>query len=110
MNLRFFFNKIGHKRISIGNNQTRKELVSKLQDYSFSKAIHPHAIVDNSVFIGKGSVIMAGAVININAQIGNAASPRRRRRDAAHRTARGPSSGIDLMKRFRPSITSGKPQ
>lgn len=57
--------------ISIGNNQTRKELVSKLQDYSFSKAIHAHAIVDNSVFAGAGSVIMAGSVINNGVKIGN---------------------------------------
>ncbi len=57
--------------ISIGNNKTRKKLALELKDFSFSKAIHPLAIVDNSVFVDAGSVIMAGSVINNSVKIGN---------------------------------------
>jgi sugar O-acyltransferase (sialic acid O-acetyltransferase NeuD family) len=39
----------------------------------FPKLIHPRAIIDEQVVIGSGTQILAGAVINRGARIGNAA-------------------------------------
>jgi acetyltransferase EpsM len=54
--------------ISIGANHIRKRI--SLQKLSFISAIHPRAIIDNSVTIGEGTVVMASAVLNANAQVG----------------------------------------
>ena len=49
--------------VSIGDNQTRRKVVEKLQDVEFETAIHTSAIVSPHVAIGEGSVVMQGAII-----------------------------------------------
>ena len=55
--------------ISIGDNATRKMIAQKY-DVEFRKAIHPSAIISDTVFIGDGSVIMHGAIIQAHSNIG----------------------------------------
>lgn len=64
--------------VSIGNCRIRKLVVEKLEanaqatvsNLQFTTAIHPKAVVSDSVIIGEGSVVMAGAIINAEAKIG----------------------------------------
>ena len=58
--------------IGIGNAIIRKRIFEKLEKYEADiiSLIHPFSIVANSVKIGKGSVITAGAVINPDSLIG----------------------------------------
>ena len=55
--------------ISIGNNKIRKSISKKL-DAIFGKAIHPDSIIDPTVTIQEGTVVMAGTVINSSVKIG----------------------------------------
>lgn len=55
--------------ISIGNNKIRKNISEKLVA-CFGVAIHPGAIVSDSVTIGNGSVVMQGAIIQSCSAIG----------------------------------------
>lgn len=55
--------------ISVGNNLTRKKIANKIQS-DFGRAIHPETIIDTTVTIGIGTVVMAGTVINSSARIG----------------------------------------
>lgn len=55
--------------VSIGLNSVRKKVVEKLTG-KFGKAIHPLAIVSDTVIIGDGTVIMQGAIIQSCASIG----------------------------------------
>lgn len=55
--------------IGIGNNAVRKELAWKY-DVNWVRLIHPSAQIGLQVTIGKGTVVMAGAVINACASIG----------------------------------------
>ena len=55
--------------VSIGLNSVRKKVVEKLTG-KFGKAIHPSAIVSDTVTIGEGTVIMQGAIIQSCASIG----------------------------------------
>ncbi len=59
--------------IGIGDNRTRKQIFDKINinDNRYFTAIHPSAIIGNKVSIGEGSVIVAGAVINIDTNIGS---------------------------------------
>lgn len=65
-NLKFFDDKM---IVSIGNNRIRKNVVKKL-DNSFGIVIHPNAVIDNSVHLKEGSVVMAGTIINSSTIIG----------------------------------------
>ena len=60
--------------ISIGINATRKNVVKKIEKrfllQEFAIAIHKNAVVDDTVIIGNGSVIMAGSIINADSVIG----------------------------------------
>ena len=56
--------------ISIGNNSIRKKVASGLTG-SFVIAIHKHAVISPFCHIGKGTVVMASAVINSGANIGH---------------------------------------
>jgi sugar O-acyltransferase (sialic acid O-acetyltransferase NeuD family) len=56
--------------ISIGNNKVRQRISCQI-DVNYCNAIHPTAILSKAVTLGKGTVIMAGAIINPNAFIGN---------------------------------------
>ena len=56
--------------ISIGNNRVRKNLANRL-NVNFQVLIHPYSRVSSlEVIIGKGSVIMVGAIINLFVRIG----------------------------------------
>ena len=56
--------------VAIGNANNRKKLMERYSNRHFPTLIHPSAVIANSVVIGEGSVIMAGAVINPCANIG----------------------------------------
>ena len=56
--------------ISVGNNKTRKKIVDKLKNASFAIAAHHSAHVDKTVTLGEGTVIMPGAIINVDSKIG----------------------------------------
>lgn len=64
-----------HAVVAIGNNQLRMELQAKLVAAGFEIAtiIHPSARVSRFARLGKGSVVFANAVINVDARIGEAA-------------------------------------
>lgn len=64
---------VGTGVVAIGDNGIRKKVVKRLQDASFSfrQVIHARACVADSVAIGDGTVIFAGAVLNSDARIGN---------------------------------------
>lgn len=55
--------------IGIGNNATRK-LVAEKYKVNWVAIIHPSAQIAVNVSIGKGTVVMAGAVVNACASIG----------------------------------------
>lgn len=55
--------------IGIGNNAVRKEVARKY-DVNWVSLIHPSAQIGLHVSIGKGTVVMAGAVINVCATVG----------------------------------------
>ena len=55
--------------IGIGNNAVRKEVARKY-DVNWVRLIHPSAQIGLHVSIGKGTVVMAGAVINACAAVG----------------------------------------
>lgn len=56
--------------VSIGNCTIRK-LIAERYDLTYAKAIHPSAIISESVIIGDGSVVMPSTVINADTKIGN---------------------------------------
>lgn len=58
--------------VSVGNAKVRQRLLAQLErdGLSIVTLIHPTAVVADSVKIGKGTVIMAGAVVNPYAVIG----------------------------------------
>ena len=55
--------------VAIGNSKVRKKIQDKL-DGPIATLIHPDAVIGRGVEIGKGSVVMVGAVINPYARIG----------------------------------------
>lgn len=61
--------------IAIGDNWTRHLVKEKIKETTpnvkFASAIHPSAQLAKGVKIGKGAVIMAGAVINSDTEIGD---------------------------------------
>lgn len=59
--------------VAIGNNRVRERLLVELKknDASIATLIHPNAVIDPSVKIGAGTVVMAGVVINADAVIGD---------------------------------------
>ncbi len=63
------FSAIENMIISIGNNRVRR-MISISSITPFLVAIHPKAIVAKSAFIGEGTVVMAGALINPDVKIG----------------------------------------
>lgn len=60
--------------VAIGDNWTRAEVVRRLRraapSVQFCTVIHPSAIVARDVQIGIGTVVLAGAVVNTGANIG----------------------------------------
>lgn len=57
--------------IGIGNNKIRKKIAEEYPELKYYTAIHPAAILSTNVKIGKGTVIMANAVINDSSEIGS---------------------------------------
>ena len=61
--------------IAIGDNWIRFNVMQKIlatfPDIEFASAIHPSAQLGKNVTIGKGSVIMAGVIINSDTTIGD---------------------------------------
>jgi sugar O-acyltransferase (sialic acid O-acetyltransferase NeuD family) len=55
--------------ISIGNNEIRKKITSRISA-NYLVAIHPKSILASKVSIAEGSVIMAGVIINADVVIG----------------------------------------
>lgn len=56
--------------ISIGDNRIRKRVVERLQKALYHRVIHSRAIVAEPEFVGVGTVVMAGAVINPATTVG----------------------------------------
>ena len=60
--------------LAIDNNWMRKEIYKRVQsicgEFNFITIIHPSAIIGKNVIIGRGSLVMAGVVINSDSQIG----------------------------------------
>lgn len=56
--------------VAIGNAEIRKQMMEFYESRRFPVLIHPMAVVAKDVCIGKGSVVMAGAVINPGTKIG----------------------------------------
>jgi len=60
--------------IAVGDNAVRafvaKKVAGLLPDLPFLPAFHPTAVIAPSSSVGAGSVVMAGAVINPNVQVG----------------------------------------
>ena len=55
--------------IGIGSNATRK-IIAKKYAVNFVTLVHPSAQIGTDVSIGKGSVVMANAVVNVCSTIG----------------------------------------
>jgi sugar O-acyltransferase (sialic acid O-acetyltransferase NeuD family) len=60
--------------IAVGDNWIRHSIAQKIlkliPDFIFFKAIHPSAQIANQVNLKRGTVVMAGAVINSGSEIG----------------------------------------
>jgi sugar O-acyltransferase (sialic acid O-acetyltransferase NeuD family) len=60
--------------VAIGNNHLRMELQSKLVDAGFEMEtiVHPSAQVSRFARLGAGCVVFANAVVNVDAEVGDA--------------------------------------
>lgn len=56
--------------IAIGNNRTRAKIEEEHRNLRWHTAVHPKAIISDTVEIDVGTVVMAGAVINADSKIG----------------------------------------
>jgi sugar O-acyltransferase (sialic acid O-acetyltransferase NeuD family) len=56
--------------IAIGNNKIRKNIVDQSLPINWKVLIHPSSYVSLDAYIGEGTVIMAGAIIQPGANIG----------------------------------------
>ena len=61
--------------VAIGDNWIRKVLADRISEivpnFRFISTIHPRAIIGRDVRIGKGTVVMPGAIVNSNSFVGN---------------------------------------
>lgn len=55
--------------VAIGNNKIRQKVAMMIR-HSFGKTIHPSAIVDPTVQIGEGTIVLHQSVIQADAQVG----------------------------------------
>ncbi len=60
----------GHYIISVGNNNSRKEIALSQPTLSFVSLLHPSATISKRAQIGVGSVAMAGVSVNSDCVIG----------------------------------------
>lgn len=56
--------------ISIGQNATRKKIVSNHLKFNYLRLIHPKTTISKRAILGEGSVVMAGASVNSEVKIG----------------------------------------
>jgi sugar O-acyltransferase (sialic acid O-acetyltransferase NeuD family) len=63
--------KVKKAAIGIGDNSSREKIANLYPLLNWISVVHPQAVVDSTVKIGKGSVVFAGVVINASAQIGD---------------------------------------
>lgn len=63
---------VGKAVVAIGINGTRLKIGTLLETAGFEliTAIHPSTVIGRDVAIGKGTVVMAGAILNPDAKIG----------------------------------------
>ena len=61
--------------IAIGDNWSRKLVVDRIlkiaPNFDYISAVHPKAEIGKNVDIGKGTVLMAGVIVNANSVIGD---------------------------------------
>jgi acetyltransferase EpsM len=57
----------------IGDNGIRKLLYERHPGLRYAVAIHPSALIGSGVRLGEGTVVMAGAIINVDSVIGRMA-------------------------------------
>ena len=57
--------------VTIGDCKIRRKIVQKLGVKEFLTVIHPKAVKADSVMLGYGTVVMAGAILNPYAKVGN---------------------------------------
>lgn len=60
----------GELFVAVGNTDIRKSLMERYKERKFPKLIHPSAVLAEDVYVGEGSVIVAGTVINPGTKIG----------------------------------------
>ena len=56
--------------VAIGNASIRERIQNSLHDRNVPVLIHPSAVIDDTVKISEGTVVMAGTVINADAVLG----------------------------------------
>lgn len=56
--------------IAIGNNELRKRIVNESDSFTYPILIHPSAHISKRSILGKGTVVMAGATINVDVNVG----------------------------------------
>lgn len=56
--------------IAIGYNAIRRKVAERIQ-HRFGTAIHPAALLDESVTVGEGTVVMHGAIVQAGTFLGN---------------------------------------
>lgn len=67
-----FVNEYEYAFVAIGNNEIRLEFINKLikAGYNIPIIIHPKAFVSKYSELGIGTVVLAGAVVNVSTTIG----------------------------------------
>lgn len=57
--------------VTVGDCSIRRKIVQKLGKREYVTVIHPRAIKADSAFLGVGSIVMAGAILNPYVEVGN---------------------------------------
>jgi UDP-perosamine 4-acetyltransferase len=57
--------------IAIGDNWTRRSIVSHYANREWLTVIDPTSIVDASVRVGRGTVVLPGSVVQVDSQLGD---------------------------------------
>lgn len=56
--------------IAVGNNAVRHRIAKKY-DLPWMTIVHPRAMIDHTVSVGRGTVVLAGVVIQVDSSIGD---------------------------------------
>lgn len=57
--------------VTIGDCQIRRKIVEELGEREYMTVVHPKAVLADSVKLGYGTAVMAGAILNPCATVGN---------------------------------------